>query len=77
MTRRKPVDLPYPRRESPSKWAMFAWWRARRWDAKVAEARAAYNASIEANGQGDYWWERELTIACGKQALWKHRAENW
>jgi hypothetical protein len=55
----------------------FARWRVQRWDAKVAEARAAFQASIDANGQGDVWWERELTIACGKRALWKHRAENW
>ena len=55
----------------------FARWRVRRWEAKVAEARAAYQASIDADGHGDHWWERELTLASGKRALWKHRAENW
>ena len=70
-------DPGIPERNGPSARQRFARWRVRRWDARVVETRAAYQASIEANGEGDYWWERELTVACGKQALWTHRAREW
>lgn len=60
------------------KWRVrFALWRVNRWDAKVVEAQAAYYGSFQVDGHGDYWWERELTVALGKRALWTHRLQRW
>jgi hypothetical protein len=59
--------------KSPS-W--FTCWRFGVWDDRLREAQAALQAAIDANGEGDMWWERQATIAAGKRALWKHRMEN-
>lgn len=53
----------------------FACWRYGVWDDRSIEARAALQAAIDVNGQGDMWWERELTIAMGKRAKWQHRMD--
>lgn len=58
----------------------FARRRLRKWDERVAEARAAYQASLDNTPDGmlpmgDGWWERKLTRAIAAQALWKHRVE--
>jgi hypothetical protein len=54
-----------------------ACWRYGVWDDRVREARAALQAAIDANGQGDAWWERHLTIAMGKRALWQNRIDRY
>lgn len=73
--------LPYPGRVEggPGLRLGFACWRWRVWDDRAREARAAFQASIDANsqGEGDVWWERHLTTAMGKRALWQARMDRY
>lgn len=53
----------------------FARWRYGVWDNRERQARAALQAAIDVNGEGDMWWERELTFAAAKRAKWKHKTD--
>jgi hypothetical protein len=55
----------------------YACWRYGVWDDRAAEARAAFQASLDQGTGGDVWWERHLNIALGKRALWRNRIDRY